>query len=108
MGEVKLKEHNVPRKHHNKPVHLCSFYHPGPLHKISLQSVYNFLSNDQKHKLETHLILYFVNIITPICNNAYGRWFAPCACHSVRLSHRPSAALWLLGSLRISHKEFHE
>ena len=23
----------------------CSFYHPGPLHKISLQSIYNFFSN---------------------------------------------------------------
>ena len=27
--------------------------------------------------------------------------------HSVRMTYRPSAALQLLGSLRISHKKFH-
>ena len=27
--------------------------------------------------------------------------------HSVRLTYRPSAALRLLGSLKISHKKFH-
>ena len=29
-----------------------------------------------------------------------------CPRHSVRLTYRPSAALWLLGSLRISHNKF--
>ena len=32
---------------------------------------------------------------------------APCVRHSVRMTYRPSAALRLLGSLRISHKKFH-
>ena len=41
-----------------------------------------------------------------ICSNAYGCWFVPCACHSVRMTYRPSAALWLFGSLRISHNTF--
>ena len=36
----------------------------------------------------------------------YGRWFAPCARHSVRMTYRPSAALRLLGSLGISHNKF--
>ena len=43
----------------------------------------------------------------PICSNAYGRWFAPCVHHSVRMTYRPSTALWMFGSLRISHKKFH-
>ena len=42
----------------------------------------------------------------PICSNAYGGWFALCARHSVRMTYRPSAALRLLGSLRISHNKF--
>ena len=42
----------------------------------------------------------------PICSNAYGGWFAPCPRHSVRMTYRFSAALWLLGSLRISHNKF--
>ena len=37
---------------------------------------------------------------------AYGGWFAPRVRHSVRMTHRPSAALRLLGSLRISHNKF--
>ena len=40
----------------------------------------------------------------PICSNAYGGWFAPLPWHSVRITYRPSAALWLLGSL--SHNKF--
>ena len=32
--------------------------------------------------------------------------FAPHARHSVRMTYRPSAALRLLGSLRISHNKF--
>ena len=42
----------------------------------------------------------------PICSNVYGGWFAPRAHHSVRMTYRPSAALRLLGSLRISHDKF--
>ena len=45
--------------------------------------------------------------IMPICSNAYGRWFVLRVRHSVRMTYRSSAALWLLGSLRISHKKFH-
>ena len=41
-----------------------------------------------------------------VCSNAYGGWFAPRARHSMRMTYRPSAALWLLGSLRISHNKF--
>ena len=41
-----------------------------------------------------------------ICSNAYGRWFVPRVRHSVRMTYRLSAALRLLGSLRISHKKF--
>ena len=41
-----------------------------------------------------------------ICSNAYGGWFAPRPRHSVRMTYRPSAALWLLGSLKISHNKF--
>ena len=42
----------------------------------------------------------------PIGSNVYGGWFAPRARHSVRMIYRPSAALRLLGSLRISHNKF--
>ena len=42
----------------------------------------------------------------PICSNAYGGWLAPRPRHSVRMTYRPSAALRLLGSLRISHNKF--
>ena len=35
-----------------------------------------------------------------------GDWFAPRLRHSVRMTYRPSAALRLLGSLRISHNKF--
>ena len=42
----------------------------------------------------------------PICSNVYGGWFAPRPRQSVRMTYRPSAALWLLGSLRISHNKF--
>ena len=41
-----------------------------------------------------------------LCSNAYGDWFAPRPRHSVRMTYRPSAALRLLGSLRISHNKF--
>ena len=41
-----------------------------------------------------------------ICSNAYGGWFAPRVRHCLRTTHRPSAALQLLGSLRISHNKF--
>ena len=40
------------------------------------------------------------------CSNVYGGWFTSWACHSVRMTYRPSAALWLLRSLRISHNKF--
>ena len=43
---------------------------------------------------------------TPMQQCAYGGWFAPCACHSMKMTYRPSAALQLLGSLRISHNKF--
>ena len=42
----------------------------------------------------------------PICSNAYGGWFAPRPRHCVRMTYRPSAALRLLGSVRISHNKF--
>ena len=42
----------------------------------------------------------------PICSNAYGGRFAPHPRHSVRMTYRPSAALRLLRSLRISHNNF--
>ena len=42
----------------------------------------------------------------PVCSNAYGGWFMPRPRHCVRLTYRPSAALRLLGSLRISHNKF--
>ena len=42
----------------------------------------------------------------PMCSNTYGGWFTPCHHHSVRMTYRPSAALRLLGSLRISHNKF--
>ena len=45
--------------------------------------------------------------VAPISSIAYGRWFAPSVRHSVRMTYRPSAALWLLGSLRISYKNFY-
>ena len=41
-----------------------------------------------------------------LCSNAYGGWLAPRPRHSVRMTYRPSAALRLLGSLRISHNKF--
>ena len=33
-----------------------------------------------------------VALQAPICSNAYGGWFSPCPCHSMRLTYRPSAA----------------
>ena len=41
-----------------------------------------------------------------IFGNANGGWFVPRARHSVRMTCRPSTALRLLGSLRISHNKF--
>ena len=42
--------HNLLGNQHGDPdcyqnLIICSLYHPGPLHKISLPSIYNFLSN---------------------------------------------------------------
>ena len=42
----------------------------------------------------------------PMQQCAYGGWFPPRPRHSVRMTYRPSAALRLLGSLRISHNKF--
>ena len=36
----------------------------------------------------------------------YGGWFTPRVRHSMRMTYRPSAALRLLGSVRISHNKF--
>ena len=41
-----------------------------------------------------------------LCSNACGGWFASRARHSVRMTYRPSAALQLLGSLRIFGNKF--
>ena len=38
--------------------------------------------------------------------SSYGGWFVPRPRHSVRMTYRPSTALRLLGSLRISHNKF--
>ena len=58
-----------------------------------------------------HLILSYpvaqcVARRAPMFCNAYDGWFAPPACHSVRMTYRPSTALRLLGSLWISHNKF--
>ena len=50
------------RPHHRDPDHhqtliTCSFYYPGPLHKISLQSVLNFLSNGANRQMHEHNLL---------------------------------------------------
>ena len=67
----------------------------------------NTTRTEHQHKNTTSSpVVQCVSQRAPICSNTYGDWFAPRARHSVRMAHRPSAALRLLGSLRISHKKF--
>ena len=42
----------------------------------------------------------------PLCSNEYGCWFAPRPRHCMRITYKPSAALRLLRSIRISHNKF--
>ena len=72
------------------------------LHEV--QDVFDGFVNNSK---QVSSLPSFLVRQAPICSNANGRWFAPRTRHSVRLTYRPSAALRLLGSLRISHEMFH-
>ena len=56
--------------------------------------------------MSTELLRDFWLKINLLFLDAYGGWFAPRAHHSVRMTYRPSAALRLVGSLRISHNKF--
>ena len=53
-----MESRSLPRLDRDPDCHknliTCSYYHPKLLHKVSLQSIYNFLSNVAKRQTDTH------------------------------------------------------
>ena len=79
---------------HHQNLITCSFYHPGPLHKISSQSVHNALSNvankkdiktdKQTNATKISYLLLLMTIYTCICifysyTNTFLEFIYPCA-----------------------------
>ena len=82
--------------------HVCAI--PNALHSVI--NLVNQLSGKFIMKTFYHKRGAVRSAASSICSSAYGGWFAPRLRHSVRMTYRPSAALRLLGSLRISHNKF--